>query len=62
MRFSYAFYAIVFFILTSAEVIFLQWGMYSEPSYGKDEVVDDTAKALQSVAGQVTRFISQMWV
>lgn len=62
MRFSYAFYAIVFFILTSAEVIFLQWGMYSEPSYSKDEVVDDTTKALQSVAGQVTRFISQMWV
>ena len=31
MRFSYAFYAIVFTLLTSAEVIFLQWGMYSEP-------------------------------
>ena len=62
MRFSYAFYAIVFFVLTSAEVIFLQWGMYSEPTYAKDDVVDDTTKALQSVAGQVTRFISQMWV
>lgn len=62
MRFSYAFYAIVFFVLTSAEVIFLQWGMYSEPTYAEDEVVDDTTKALQSVAGQVTRFVSQMWV
>lgn len=62
MRFSYAFYAIVFFVLTSAEVIFLQWGMYSEPTYDKDAVVDDTTRALQSVAGQVTRFVSQMWV
>lgn len=62
MRFSYAFYAIVFFVLTSAEVIFLQWGMYSEPTYDKDTVVDDTTKALQSVAGQVTRFVSQMWI
>lgn len=62
MRFSYAFYTIVFFVLTSAEVIFLQWGMYSEPTYDKDAVVDDTTKVLQSVGGQVTRFVSQMWL
>lgn len=62
MKFSYAFYTIVFFLLTSAEVIFLQWGMYSEPEYEKGTEIDETTKVLQSVAGQVTRFISQMWL
>lgn len=62
MKFSYAFYTIVFFLLTSAEVIFLQWGVYSEPEYDKSTEIDETTKVLQSVAGQVTRFISQMWL
>lgn len=62
MKFSYVFYTIVFFLLTSAEVIFLQWGMYSEPEYDKSTEIDETTKVLQSVAGQVTRFISQMWL
>lgn len=62
MKFSYAFYTIVFFLLTSAEVIFLQWGMYSEPEYEKGTEIDETTKVLQSVGGQVTRFISQMWL
>ena len=35
MKFSYAFYTVVFALLTSAEVIFLQWGMYDEPEYGQ---------------------------
>lgn len=62
MRFSYAFYAIVFTLLTSAEVIFLQWGMYSEPKYDKNTEVSETTKILKSVAGQVTKFVSQMWL
>ena len=62
MRFSYAFYAIVFTLLTSAEVIFLQWGMYTEPTYDKSDEVDQTTKILNSVAGQVTKFVSQMWL
>lgn len=62
MKFSYAFYTIVFFLLTSAEVIFLQWGMYSEPEYEKGTEIDETTKVLQSVGGQVTKFISQMWL
>lgn len=61
-KFSYAFYTIVFFLLTSAEVIFLQWGMYSEPEYEKGTEIDETTKVLQSVGGQVTKFISQMWL
>lgn len=62
MRFSYAFYAIVFTLLTSAEVIFLQWGVYSEPTYDKGDEVDQTTKILNSVAGQVTKFVSQIWL
>ena len=62
MRFSYAFYAIVFTLLTSAEVIFLQWGVYSEPEYAEDSEVDYTTQILQSVAGQTTRFVSQIWL
>ncbi|MBY8968348.1 hypothetical protein KHP57_21910, partial [Algiphilus sp. NNCM1] len=52
----------VFALLTSAEVIFLQWGMYDEPEYGADAEVDQTTRILQSVAGQVTKFVSQMWL
>lgn len=62
MKFPYAFYTIVFFLLTSAEVIFLQWGMYSEPEYEKGTEIDETTKVLQSVGGQVTKFVSQMWL
>lgn len=62
MKFSYAFYTVVFALLTSAEVIFLQWGMYDEPEYGADAEIDQTTRILQSVAGQVTKFVSQMWL
>lgn len=62
MKFSYAFYTVVFMLLTSAEVIFLQWGMCSEPEYADDAQIDDTTKIMQSVAGQLTKFVSQMWL
>lgn len=62
MKFSYAFYTAVFALLTSAEVIFLQWGVYSEPKYAENTEVDQTTRILQSVAGQVTKFVSQMWL
>ena len=63
MKFSYAFYTVVFALLTSAEVIFLQWGgVYSEPEYAEDTEIDQTTRILQSVAGQVTKFVSQMWL
>ena len=62
MKFSYAFYTAVFFLLTSAEVIFLQWGMYSEPKYTKGSKVSETTKILQSVSGKTTQFICQMWL
>ena len=32
-RFSFSLYAIVLVLVTAFEVVFLQWGMYSEPEY-----------------------------
>lgn len=61
-KFSYAFYTIVFTLLTTGEVIFLQWGMYSEPEYDDNSDVDSTTRILSSVAGQVAKFVSQMWL
>lgn len=61
-RFSYSFYAIIITALTAFEVVFIQWGMYSEPEYAKGEKVDATTKILDSVAGQTTKFVAQMWL
>lgn len=61
-RFSYSLYTIVFTILTAFEVIFIQWGMYSEPDYKAGEEVDETTKILESVAGKTTKFVSQLWL
>ena len=61
-RFSYSFYAIIITALTAFEVVFIQWGMYSEPEYKKGEKIDATAKILDSVAGQTTKFVAQMWL
>lgn len=62
MRFPFAFYAIVFIVVTAASVLGLQWSVYSEPTYAKGQVVDDQTKALNSVAGQLTSFVSQIWL
>ena len=60
-RFSYSFYAIIITALTTFEVVFIQWGMYSEPEYAKGEDVSETTRQMSSVAGQLTSFISQIW-
>ena len=62
MRFSFAFYTIVFIVVTAASVIGLQWSVYTEPTYAKGQVVDDQTKALNSVVGQLTSFVSQIWL
>ncbi len=61
-RFSYSFYAIILFALTAFEVIFIQWGMYSEPKYEKGQEVEETTRILNSVAGRTTKFVAQMWL
>lgn len=59
-RFSYSFYAIIIAALSAFEVIFIQWGMYSEPEYEKGVEIDKTTRILDSVAGQTTKFVTQM--
>ena len=62
MRFSYAFYTIAFVITNSASVFFMQWSTYFEPTYADPDSVDETTKIMNSVAGQLTKFMSQMWL
>lgn len=61
-RFSFSFYAIVLVLVTAFEVVFLQWGMYSEPEYPEGSEIDDTTRVLQSVIGRITKFVSQTWI
>ena len=61
-RFSFSFYAIVLVLVTAFEVVFLQWGMYSEPEYPEGSEIDDTTRVLQSVIGRTTKFVSQIWI
>ena len=61
-RFSFSLYAIIFVLLTAFEVIFIQWGMYSETEYSDGQQVDDATKILGTVAGQTTRFVTQTWL
>ena len=61
-RFSYSFYAIIIAALSAFEVIFIQWGMYSEPEYEKGVEIDKTTRILDSVAGQTTKFVTRMWL
>lgn len=61
-RCPYTLYALVFAILTVFEVIFIQWGMYSEKTHEAGQEVDKTTKILDSVAGQTTKFVAQMWL
>lgn len=62
MRFSYAFYAIAFVITNAVAVLFIQWSVYNEPTYADPNAVDETTKMLNSVRGQLTSFVSQMWL
>lgn len=61
-RFSFSLYAIIFVLLTAFEVIFIQWGMYSETEYSDGQQVNDATKILGTVAGQTTRFVTQTWL
>ena len=62
MRFSYAFYAIAFVITNAVAALFIQWSVYNEPTYADPNAVDETTKMLNSVRGQLTSFVSQMWL
>lgn len=58
----YTLYVVVMALIDAAAVTFIQWGMYSEPKYDDPNAVDNTTKILNSVNGQLTRFVTQMWL
>lgn len=49
-------------IVDSAAVLFIQWGTYTEPTYTAPSTVDETTRLLNSIRGQLTRFVAQMWM
>lgn len=49
-------------MVDAAAVLFIQWSMYEEPTYADPDAVDDTTKMFNSVAGQLTKFVAQMWM
>lgn len=61
-KLSFALYAIVFVLMTTAAVLFMQWSVCDEPQYAANADVDETARILDSVAGQLTQFVSRMWL
>lgn len=61
-KLPYTLYAVVMVLIDAAAVLFIQWGMYSEPTYADPNAVDNTTKILNSVKGQLTKFVSQMWL
>lgn len=61
-RFPYLLYIMVMAIVDSAAVLFIQWGTYTEPTYAAPSTVDETTRLLNSIRGQLTRFVAQMWM
>ena len=61
-KLSYALYVIVFVAVTAASVLFLQWSVYNPIEYAENAQVDNTTRIMGTMAGQLTRFVSQMWL
>ena len=61
-KLSYALYAVVFIVITAAAVLFLQWSVYNSIEYADDAQVDNSTRILGTMAGQLTKFVSQMWL
>ena len=61
-KLSYALYVIVFVAVTATSVLFLQWSVYNPIEYAEDAQVDNTTRIMGTMAGQLTRFVSQMWL
>lgn len=55
-------YFLVFLTLTASSVLLLQWSMYVEPTYGSETAIDAEIRATNSVLGQLTQFVTQIWL
>ena len=61
-KLSYVLYVIVFVAVTATSVLFLQWSVYNPIEYAEDAQVDNTTRIMGTMAGQLTKFVSQMWL
>lgn len=61
-KLSYTLYVIVFVAVTATSVLFLQWSVYNPIEYAEDAQVDNTTRIMGTMAGQLTKFVSQMWL
>ena len=61
-KLSYALYVIVFVAVTATSVLFLQWSVLQPIEYAEDAQVDNTTRIMGTMAGQLTKFVSQMWL
>ena len=61
-KLSYALYVIVFVAVTATSVLFLQWSVYNPIEYADDAQIDNTTRIMGTMAGQLTKFVSQMWL
>lgn len=61
-KLSYALYVIVFVAVTATSVLFLQWSVYNPIEYAENAQVDNTTRIMGTMAGQLTKFVSQMWL
>lgn len=61
-KLSYTLYVIVFVAVTATSVLFLQWSVYNPIEYADDAQVDNTTRIMGTMAGQLTKFVSQMWL
>lgn len=62
MRFSYAFYVIVFLLLTTAETLFMKWTVITEPTYDPGVKVSNHKKLVEGAVGQLTKYVTNMWL
>lgn len=62
IKLPYTLYAVVFLLVTLVLTLAMQWSVMSEPTYAPDADVDDYTKAVQSVVGQLTSFVSDVWL
>lgn len=62
IKLPYTLYAVVFLLVTFVLTLAMQWSVMSEPTYAPDADVDDYTRAMQSVVGQLTSFVSDVWL
>ena len=62
IKFSYAFYTVVFLLLTTSETLFMKWTVTVEPTYSAGVKVSHHRKIVEGAVGQLTTYVTNMWL